>query len=58
MKKMLKTYLYEDSALEVSISHMMFIVISILGATAVGYMIFNAIKKGQDAMGEDFIQGG
>lgn len=58
MKKILKTYFYDDSAMEVSISHMIFIVIALLSATVVGYMIFNAIKKGQQALGEDFIQGG
>lgn len=58
MLQKIRNYCINEEAIELTVTHMLFIVISVAGAVAVGIMIFNAIKKGQAAMGEDFIQGG
>lgn len=57
-KYIVKNYLKNEDALDLSIEHMLFIVIAVVGAGAVGYMIYKSIKAGQDAVGEDFIMRG
>lgn len=51
-------YLKSEDALDSSVEHMLFIGIAVAGALAVAYMIYNGIKAGQKAMGEDIVTRG
>ena len=58
MFNVMKSYLKNDDAVSASVEHMLLLAIAVVAVSAVGYMVYKGIAKGQEMMGNDFTQGG